>query len=382
MAQPSFILQGVRKGNDHESALKRLLTMDNLSHAILSVAFVRESGVSVIAEQLSAKAKNMSVLVGIRNGSTSAQGLIALLSCKIKLFVVDTGATSPIFHPKIYLGANKATALAIIGSANLTNAGLNRNIEGSTILVLNREEPKDEEFYQDILAAFSSLQHDYPEHVLQITRKRQISELLDQGRIEDERYTPPPRLMRLRNQATRDKLKRIKLITKQHPVTITKKQRKEKKGTKQYPGLYELVWISKGLTERDLNIPSGKNTNATGSMLWKKGASGDIDQRIYFRDDVFANLKWVKESKKGYEHLERTLTKFEISIKGINYGSFSLKMTHNTRKDSSAFKQNNAMTQIHWGAVKDIIAQKDLLGREMRLYRKIDDKTTFIIDID
>lgn len=377
MAQPSFILQGVRKNNDHESALKHLLAMDNLSHAILSVAFARENGVSAISKELSTKAKKITLMVGIRNGVTSAQGLIALLSCNIKLFVVDTGATSPIFHPKIYLGSNETTACAIIGSANLTYSGLNNNIEGSTVLDLNREEPKDEEFYQDIIAAFDNLQHNYPEHVISITRKRQISELLNQGRLEDERYSPPPRLIRLRNKATRDGLKRIKLITKKRHVSTTKKQKK--KDTNTQNGLYELLWISKGLTERDLNIPSGTNTNATGSMLWKKGSFEEIDQRTYFRNEVFAELNWVK----GKKHQEITSANFELSVKGINYGVFTLKMSHNTRTDSTTFKQKNSMTQVHWGQdVKDIIGKKDLLGREMRLYRKVGDKTKFFIELE
>ena len=33
-------------------------------------------------------------------------------------------------------------------------------------------------------------------------------------------------------------------------------------------------------------------THATGSMLWKKGATEDIDQRHFFRDEVFADIDW------------------------------------------------------------------------------------------
>jgi len=52
-----------------------------------------------------------------------------------------------------------------------------------------------------------------------------------------------------------------------------------------------LIWESGKLTERDLNIPKGSNTNPTGSMLFKKGKTEDIDQRHYFRDTVFSALK-------------------------------------------------------------------------------------------
>lgn len=39
-----------------------------------------------------------------------------------------------------------------------------------------------------------------------------------------------------------------------------------------------LLWESGKLTQRDLNIPKGSNTNPTGSMLFKKGKTEDIDQ--------------------------------------------------------------------------------------------------------
>ena len=55
---------------------------------------------------------------------------------------------------------------------------------------------------------------------------------------------------------------------------------------------------NKGLTERDLNIPSGKKTNPTGSMLWKKGAAAEeVDQRHFFREDIFAKLDWQVDPK-------------------------------------------------------------------------------------
>jgi len=80
MAKLRFLLQGVRKDNDHESALKNLFDLENLTEIILSVAFVRENGVTPIAENLKKTAPKVLVIAGIRNGTTSAQGLLALLT--------------------------------------------------------------------------------------------------------------------------------------------------------------------------------------------------------------------------------------------------------------------------------------------------------------
>src|SRR2546428_5479908 len=79
---------------------------------------------------------------------------------------------------------------------------------------------------------------------------------------------------------------------------------------------FVLIWESRELTERDLNIPSGKHTHATGSMLWKKGAAQDIDQRHFFRDEAFAGLSWQKDRR--LPHYERAEASFQIVVKGLN----------------------------------------------------------------
>lgn len=117
-------------------------------------------------------------------------------------------------------------------------------------------------------------------------------------------------------------------------------------------------------------------------MLLKKGQIDGIDQRTFFREIVSSNIQWTRDPRVGYTHLERAQAKFEIIVKGISYGTFELKLTHNSKKDTHAYEQRNAMTQIHWATAKDIVAQRDLLDREMRLYRKIAQLDSFVIEID
>jgi hypothetical protein len=40
------------------------------------------------------------------------------------------------------------------------------------------------------------------------------------------------------------------------------------------------------------------------------------------------------------------------------------------------------MTHIVWGNIKEIIAKKDLLERELRLYRKQGEAKAYVIEID
>ncbi len=386
MAKPSFLFQCVRKNNDHETAIRSLFSITDLTQSILSVAYVRETGVLQIAKLLKKYSRITTVFAGIRNGNTSAQGLFALRSCGVKMFAVDTGAVTPIFHPKVYLALSESTGCVITGSANLTTYGLSFNIEASTVLNLNRNDSSDEEYISDLLSGFSILQSNYPDHVTEINNKRQIAKLLAEGRIEDERIVSRPSTNRIIKNIERDKLRRIKLHIKSPDYIrrVKAKKRATKKAVSKrfLPGALELLWISKGLTERDLNIPTERNTNATGSMLFKKGQYDEIDQRSYFREIVFSTLDWNNDTRIRYSHLERAEAKFEFMVKGINYGIHSLKLTHNSRTDTESYRQLNAMTQIHWGEVKTFIAQRDLLGRVLRLYRRLDDSQSFAIEID
>lgn len=66
--------------------------------------------------------------------------------------------------------------------------------------------------------------------------------------------------------------------------------------------------------------------------------------------------------------MERAEAIFEIIVNGISYGDFKLKLTHDSRTDSKTYKQNNSVTQIHWGGAKNYISREELLGKTMILY--------------
>jgi hypothetical protein len=136
--------------------------------------------------------------------------------------------------------------------------------------------------------------------------------------------------------------------------------------------------------ERDLNIPTGTNTAATGSMGLKKGALDDdsIDHRHYFRDEVFADLAWTIDPSPAKAYIERAHANFELVVKNLNYGVFNLLLSNNTNLNSRSYLQGNFMTQIHWGEAKRYIAKADLLGRILYLYRKDTTPPEFTIEID
>jgi hypothetical protein len=141
------------------------------------------------------------------------------------------------------------------------------------------------------------------------------------------------------------------------------------------------VWRSKPLSERDLSIPTGENTNPTGSMGLKQGLTEHIDFQHYFRDDVFRELNWANDPKRPLK--ERATASFEIIIENLYCGKFNLQVAHDNNTKSKSYLQRNFTSQLHWGEeAKALIVREDLLGRTLSLYKKATQPPQYLIEID
>ncbi|MBY5834750.1 hypothetical protein HFN47_35455 [Rhizobium leguminosarum] len=101
--------------------------------AIIATAWVRASGVGLIWDQLTdllRRGGGLKVVVGIDRDNTSVEGLTMLLALQgdVKVWIRHNEA-SPIFHPKLYAFRTAAELRVLVGSNNLTGAGLTQNEE-------------------------------------------------------------------------------------------------------------------------------------------------------------------------------------------------------------------------------------------------------------
>ena len=374
MAKINFVLQGIAENENHEASIIELLSPE-FAHYLLCLAFVRRSGVERIIHQL--PAQKTKLFVGVRNGVTSVQGIFSLLRGGIMPFAVDTASSQTIFHPKIYAAYNEKHAQVIIGSANLTFGGLNRNVEASAHIRLCREEQSDEAFLNKLISGISSLTEKYPKHVFQIATGRQAVKLLKEGRLEDERFHRPMlKGIVSDNQSRKDGLPPLSILHReQQPSNIARRSLRSEPSNAAI-----LVWESKPLTERSLNIPEREGTHVTGDFNLGQGTMEDIDFQHYFRNDVFSGLQWQTDSDSRSPQLERSEIEAEIVIRNLSYGTCKLEVTHDPRTDTASYKQRNATTKIKWGQARQLVSRKDLLGGTMRLYRK--SPRNFIIEIE
>jgi HKD family nuclease len=185
MATPEFILQGFT-ASAHIDVLQRLFDLPDIQRVLVSVAFVTEGGVEQIEARLIPHCTRATVFAGIRNDTTSYQALIRLHGIVSHLYTVDTGSRTQIFHPKLYLVRGIERARLVIGSANLTLAGLHKNIEAGMLLDFDLADAADKAMIDNIEGLFAASVTDYPDHVVKVGDTARLDELLAAGRLVDE----------------------------------------------------------------------------------------------------------------------------------------------------------------------------------------------------
>lgn len=391
-----LILQGLTK-RTHADVLGEMFDGD-VERAIISVAFVSSDGVDLIEPLLTPHADKVTVFAGIRNEITSAQALKRLLEIGVSLYAVDTGSRTLLFHPKLYHVRAAGASQLSVGSANLTLGGLNNNIEAGVLLELDLGDEDDAAFVEELEASFDSLLGEHPDNVFEVADEATVDDLLDAGRLIDEAAAPPPRSATKAKAGSTDPTPRMKMQPKPLRGKAKPKAPPAPAAPAQAPAAaapaaaapgnapgasatvapdLELVWESKPLSRRSLGIPTGPNSNPTGSTTLGSGTFDDIDRVTYFRDELFGHLDWTLNGT-----IETAPQEFDLVIKGVLLGTFDLTLRHSLTRAAAAAQDKNSPTSLSWNEARPLVAREDLLDRTMRIWRSTEDPTEFQIEID
>lgn len=376
--------------------LKSLFSDVRFSKFFCLSAFTSKAGVAFLEECINTSSINKEsvyVIVGIDQEGTSKDALVKLNSLGLNSYIFYQ-KESPIFHPKIYLFEGDNHSVLIIGSSNLTAQGLFTNVESSLMVEFENSEEDGVRLISELKGYYSSL-FDLSDPNLFVLSDSIIESFVSIGVVpnnivwktryqkgnnpelehsDDSEFVVPKRATAKVPKALNNRTPKDKLLSE-----VVDEVNFEKDVTLIEHDGYQLLWHSHELTERDLNIPTGKNTNPTGSMLFKK-ADYDIDQRHYFKDVIFADLTWFPEPKPKYSYKLRAECDFRVVILGVDYGTYRLRLSHDPRTDTATYKQKNAVTQIHWGAVKTLVASDHLLNKKLYLLKDSRDNS-YVIEI-
>jgi len=158
-----------------------------------AIAFARNTGVRHVADTLSRfSRKNRTLLtVGIDLQGTSIQALESLLAAVRplgKIWIYHNPISST-FHPKVYLFESESSALAIVGSGNLTEGGLYTNTEASLCCYLDLARDTDKRIHRSIVESLDIWSTDAKQNGLRLSRAS-LKRLLKNGYLADETTRP------------------------------------------------------------------------------------------------------------------------------------------------------------------------------------------------
>ena len=363
------------------SEVSRLAAESWIGSLLLSSAFANSAGISAVAPALSSVASITRVFVGIRNGSTTAQAVAKLLSLGVELYGVDTASRGRIFHPKIHIASGIDRARCIVGSANLTHAGLHNNLEAGADISLDLTDTQDRDFVDRFLDGFADLVVNHPRHCFRITSGRQIVDLMRQGLLEDERRPRVQAVLGAGVQGPQTSKPPISLPQVKSPTRGTKRRRRPISPPSggnggAPPSLGRVVWMKPKLPMSDLQL---NNASSVPGVLRLTQAgyrlNGQvIDQTIYFRYGVFNSLTWQMISGKEVADVPVSLV-----IAGVHVGHFGLRLRH---KAAWASNQGNYTTVLHWDGATPHIKQQGNLNRSLKLREPVGSGGRFVIEID
>jgi len=347
------------------------------------VAFASVSGINGIIETIQKSKdhiKHFNVFIGIDHKGTSKEALETLLSLDIGASIYYT--FSPVtFHPKIYSFEGDKKCRIILGSSNLTKAGLFQNIEASFIIDYVKPDKEGEKLLAQLYDYFKSFFDGKDENLHGLT-KELIEELVESDIIpgEPERVEiqeKEPAIKRLKKAVGKeDLLQRLKELFP--PIKIQKP-----------PKGFKTIWDLKGdLLWRKPNLPASdvqyrkEGTNPTGCLRltqagWNVDGQG-IDQTTYFREDLFGGFEW--ELERTSPKAEVAKVSFWVKVSGEDKGLHSLKIRH---KPSGEAGQGNYTTSISWGKLGNLIRDSDLQGKTFSLFAPANgQKEPFYIEIE
>jgi HKD family nuclease len=153
-------------------------------------AFTKMTGINRIKEELTIAKQNytsLKFILGIVERGTSKEALQFFIDNKIETWIYCAD-NQIMFHPKIYYFSGKYNSRFILGSSNLTGAGLFDNIEASTLFEFSNKDATGNKFLRQFSNYFNPiLSGNHGD--LQLLTQEVLEDLIDSGLVVDESKT-------------------------------------------------------------------------------------------------------------------------------------------------------------------------------------------------
>ena len=320
---------------------------DGIREFRTQVGYYRFSAIEPFETVLRGKAKAgaaVHFVVGANRGALSSTDLertLSIVEGTQNGSLVVVSYSNALFHPKcIHIKTDSGTVLAIVGSGNMTEGGMGKNIEASVVL-----DEKDGEVIEQIELAIDKWRNIEADGVFLIQSVEDIRQLATDHIIDIPQAEPtiprPPR----------NTARRLGIL----PRLWTPRRKMPRKRPAPMvvasiiiapiipsDGVLPVRWCKK-MASADAQWTSGR-TNQTGKLRLSQ-AAWPIDRNIYFRDVFFGLAAWTNTAKKGKPY-EFAQVPFEVTVRGNWLGTLVLKVDHALHRVAD---QDNVPTVLSWG---------------------------------
>ncbi|MDX6626570.1 MAG: hypothetical protein QOE56_1559 [Solirubrobacterales bacterium] len=350
--------------------------LEEADSLIAITAWAQSSGMRQVEDEIRAlrsRGGSASAVLGIDGGIATRESLELAVELFDPVFVFhDTG--NRLFHPKVYCVEGPEGVTIAIGSSNLTGAGLFANYEANVVLRLAPDDPHDQQVHESVRAFRDSLADSGgPCQPLTL-------ELIGRLAEEETLITSAKRRAEV-EAAVRGKAEGLAREVFGAPVTglpgLPKAPVSAVDGdpaeTKVVPASTapaELRWWKKLTASDVLRKPEGSHQRNY-VALTKAGHPG-IDQKTWFRDDLFGTVDWVEQTMQQSERIKEVATvEFDVLIEDEELGQFAIRIDH---AEGRIANQNNAPTYLNWSSMIRVIRENDFRDWWLDLARLSDGK--------
>jgi len=325
-------------------------------------------------ERLIDQDARIALVVGSNGGSLTKldlDRLWALISPGAQSRLAVVRYRNAVFHPKVfYVEREDGSRTAVVGSANLTPGGTERNIEAGVIL--DTHEGDSDVAFDKIADAVSAWFDRDEDGVFPIANQAAIDALADDGVIdvaqpkkeiepeqpagkedEEDGAGRRPAKLGIHKRFWKPPRKQVPPTPTEPEMAVANEQDEGEDGTvggtttappaPAAPGIPEERW-GKLLKGTDAQQPPQQGTNPTGKLRLTK-SQFDIDHKTFFREDFFGDETWETEVR-GNQTYEVAMVEFDVIIDGVNKGTHSLMVDHAPHRVAG---QNNVPTVLAWG---------------------------------
>jgi len=266
-------------------------------------AYTKKAGLDLISKELleaKERYKSLTFYLGIADSGTSKEALEFLLENEIRTYTYRSNGTH-IFHPKIFFFQGEAENRIIVGSSNLTKAGLtiNGNIEASILIDYPKLDSAGLKLQKQYFEYFEEILNGKNQFVNVLTQEL-LDEFIKAGIVVDELSTfengNTGKGGGQKKRKKQDKEEIKKKIKQQGKGNTGEKSKFEitSKYLETWEEMFELFKDFKNENKGNVTVPRGYHNNAL--YRWYRL------QKVFYADDSIDEQYELK-----YEHVSRLI---------------------------------------------------------------------------